>query len=300
MHVAKLWAFFNPLTKILIVAESFVKLHLFALVLNLWMYAARDSFSHCWISMKYEVYVWILVLHSLSNSKSFISSQDVSVLFASMTNVQVNPLDLAFASLAQLSLFTSAAVSISINQSSNFVESYSLKTVMTCSKELVRFVCFCVVHNALAYWHITSPKGSVCVGIRDGWSWSARERFCNSHSMWSKLSADCPSLASTCWHKSFISLVCAVNLAWWLGIGSLGLPSASCPPNATVVSEPLILSLSLSMPVVSVSSTWRHLVYSAIGLIPISDLSKHGLEWWMHSFSICAAVTWHVQSNLCE
>ena len=138
-----------------------MKLHLFAFVLNLWMYAARDSFSFSWISMKCKVYAWILVLHSLSHCKSFISSQDLSELIASVTNVQVNPLNLAFASLAQLSLVRSSAVSISI------VESYSLKTVISCSKKLVRFVCLCVVHNVLVYWHVTSLKGSVGVGIGD-------------------------------------------------------------------------------------------------------------------------------------
>ena len=47
----------------------------------------------------------------------------------------------------------------------------------------------------------------------------------------------------------------AVNLAWLLDISSSGLPSASGLPKGTVVSELLILSLSLSMPVVSASST---------------------------------------------
>ena len=93
VQVTKLWAFFNPLTKILIVAAAFVKVHLFALVLNLWIHAARDSFSFCWISMKHKVYVWILALHSLSHSKSFISSQNLTELIASVTNVWVNPLD---------------------------------------------------------------------------------------------------------------------------------------------------------------------------------------------------------------
>ena len=107
----------------------------------------------------------MLVLDSLRFSKSCISSQDLSELIASMTNVWVNPLDLALAGLTQLSLVRSAAVSISINQSSHFVESYSLKTVMSCSKELGRFVCFCVVHNVSVYWHIISPKGSVGVDV---------------------------------------------------------------------------------------------------------------------------------------
>ena len=87
------------------------------------------------------------MLQSLSCSKSFISSKDLSELIASVTNVGVNPLDLAFASLAQLLFVRAAAVSISISQSSNFVESYSLKTAVSCNNELVRFVFFCVVHK---------------------------------------------------------------------------------------------------------------------------------------------------------
>ena len=82
--------------------------------------------------MKCEVYGWIFALHSLSHSES---------LIASVANVLVNPLNMAFASSVQLSFVRSAAVSISINQSSNFVELYLLKTAMSCSKELVRFVC---------------------------------------------------------------------------------------------------------------------------------------------------------------
>ena len=66
------------------------------------MWAASDSFSHCWMSIKCEVYAWMLALHSLSLSKSFISFQDLSEMIASMTNVYVNPLDLPMASLAQL------------------------------------------------------------------------------------------------------------------------------------------------------------------------------------------------------
>ena len=96
MSIDKLWAFFNPLTNILMVVALFVKLHLLASLLNLWTYAVRDSFSHCWISMKHEVYVWILALQSLAHSKYFMSSPDVSELIASITNVQVNPLDLTF------------------------------------------------------------------------------------------------------------------------------------------------------------------------------------------------------------
>ena len=109
--------------------------------------------------------------------------------------------------------------------------------------------------------------------------------------MWSKLSAGWPSLASTHWCKPFISLVSAVNLAKLLGMSSWQWPSASGPPKAMVVSEPLVLSL-LSRPVVSVSSTWRlmslstgchaplvgshsvNLICNAINLRSISHLIK--------------------------
>ena len=96
----------------------------------------------------------MLALHSLS--KSLVTSHVFSELIASMTNVHVNPLDLALASLAWLSLVRSAAVSISVNHSSNFVESCSLKMAMSCSREFVRFVCFCAVHSVSMYWHTTS------------------------------------------------------------------------------------------------------------------------------------------------
>ena len=45
--MAKLWAVLSPLTKILMVAALFVKLHLLASVLKCQMYAVRDSFSFC-------------------------------------------------------------------------------------------------------------------------------------------------------------------------------------------------------------------------------------------------------------
>ena len=52
------------------------------------------------------------------------------MLMASVTNVYVNPLDIAS---DQLSFVRSAAVSMSVSHSSNFVELYSLKTPMSCS-----------------------------------------------------------------------------------------------------------------------------------------------------------------------
>ena len=184
---------------------------------------------------------------SLSHSKSFISSQDLSELIASMTNVWVSPLDLALASLAQHSFVRFPAVSISW-PIYNFVELYSLKRAVSCSNELVRFVCLGEVHKVSVYWYITSPKGSAGVGKGSGWS--ASERFCSSHSMQSKHLCWLSSQASTHWHKSFISLMSAINLAWLLYIGSSGWPSASGPPKATVASELWVLSLSFSRPVV--------------------------------------------------
>ena len=103
----------------------------------------------------------MLALHSLSLSKYLISSHVFSELIASMTNMHVNPLDFALASLAQLSLLRYVAVSISLNHSSNFVEPCLLKMAMSCSREFVRFVCFCVVHSVSMYWHTTPPNGSL-------------------------------------------------------------------------------------------------------------------------------------------
>ena len=123
MWVAKLWAFFKPLMNILIVATSLVKLHLLAAVLNQCIYAARDSFSHCWISINCEVYVWISALQSFNVNRSFISSHDLFEEIASVTSVHVKPCDFALASLVLLSLVRSAAVSMSRSQSSNLVES---------------------------------------------------------------------------------------------------------------------------------------------------------------------------------
>ena len=64
----------------------------------------------------------MLALHSLSLYKSLISSHVFLGVIASITNVQVSLLDFALASLAQLSLVRSAAVSKSDNYYSNFIE----------------------------------------------------------------------------------------------------------------------------------------------------------------------------------
>ena len=151
---------------------------------------------------------------------------------ASVTSVYINPLNFTLASLAPLSLVRSAAISMSVSQSSTLIELCSLKTGISFSNELMRFDCFCVVHKVSAYCCVTSLEGSTGVG-GGGW-WSAIERFWSSHSIWSKVSAGCPSPAATHWShwcKSFISLMSVVNLSWLLYTGSSGCPTASGPPN---------------------------------------------------------------------
>ena len=175
MCVARLQAFFKPFMNIPIVAASFVKLHLLASVLNGCTYTARDSFSHCWISMNHEVYMWILALQSLSHVRSFISSQDLFEVMASVTSMHIKPHDFTLASLLLLSLMMSAAISMSVSQSSNLVESCSLKTGISCSKEFVRLDCFCMEHKVSVYCCITSLRGSAGAGDCD-W-WMAIDRF---------------------------------------------------------------------------------------------------------------------------
>ena len=198
MQVARLWAFFKHLMNILIVTTSFVKLHLLASVFKWCTYAVRDPFSHCWISMNHKVYVWILALRSFSHNRSFISSQDLFEVMASVTSVCIKPLDFALASLALLSLVRSTVVSMSVSQSSNLVESCSVKTAISCSKEFVRLDCFCVEQKVSVYCSITSPRGSVGVG-GCGW-WMAINRFLSSCCMQYRVSAGCPS-AATLWCK---------------------------------------------------------------------------------------------------
>ena len=164
MQVARLWAFLKPLMNIQIVAASFVKLHLLASVLNQCTYAVRDSFSHFCIYMNHEVYVWISALQNFNCNRSLISSKDLFEVMASMTSVHIKPHDLSLASLALLPLVRSAAVSMSVSQSSNLVESYSLKIGISCSKEFVRLDYFCMVHKVSVYCCITSPRGSAGAG----------------------------------------------------------------------------------------------------------------------------------------
>ena len=142
-----------------------------------------------------------------------------------------------------------------------------------------------MVHNVLVYWCITSPKGSVGVGVEASWGWSKRERFCSSHSIWSKPAAGWPSLVSTHWCKPCNSLMSAVNLAWLLVISLLGWPSAFDPPKAVVVSEPLVLSLSLSGPVFMSSAS------SMLRLMSLSTEHPAPL-WWVAMACVLYVVQW--------
>ena len=182
--------------------------------------------------MKHEVYVWNIALHSLTLSKSLMSSHVFSELIASMTNIHVNPHDFALASLAPLSLVRSAAVSILVNHSSNFAESCSLKMAMSCSKELVRCVCFCVVYSVSMYRSTTSPNGSVGVEVEVGCVLRVRESVCISFlgkSMLSNPSTGWHFLASIHCCKLCISLASMCKSDWLLEGRSLRWPSASDP-----------------------------------------------------------------------
>ena len=158
--------------------------------------------------------MWRLALQSFSLNRSFISSHHLFEVMASVTNVYIKPLDFILISLDLLSLLRSAAISMSVSQSSNLVESCSIKTGISCSREFVMLDCFCVEHKVSVYYCITSLRGSAGAG-GCGW-WMARNRFWSSHCMWSRVSAGCPSPAATLWCKSFIPLVSAVNLSWLL------------------------------------------------------------------------------------
>ena len=243
MQVAKLWVFFKLLMKIWIVAISLVKLHLLTSVLSWCIYATKDSFSCCWISINQEVYVWISALQSFNLKRSFISSHDLFEEIASVTRVHIRHWDFALASFSLLSLVRFTAVSMSKNQSSNLVESCSLKTGISCIKEFIRLDCFCVVHKVSMYWCNTSPRGLAGAG---GWGWwKVIDRFWSSCCMWSRSPAGWPSPAVTLWHQSFSSHVRAVNLSWSAYAGSLGCPSVSGSPKATVASKLWVLSLSI-------------------------------------------------------
>ena len=108
--------------------------------------------------------MWISALQSFSHNRSLMSSQDLFEVMASVTSVHVKPCDFALESLALLSLVRSVAISMSVSQASNLVESCSLKTGISCSKEFVRLDCFCMEDKVSVDCCITSPRGSAGAG----------------------------------------------------------------------------------------------------------------------------------------
>ena len=99
-------------------------------------------------------------LQIFKQGKTLISSQLLSELRPSVINKQVKPLDLACASLVSLSLVKSAAISTSINQSSNCDELLPLKIIISCSSVFAKVVFFCAVHKVSVYCVRTSSRGS--------------------------------------------------------------------------------------------------------------------------------------------
>ena len=122
-----------------IVAALLLKLHLLASLLKQCIYAAKDSFSFCWISIKWLTDVWMSELQIFKYRASFISSQALN-LVASDISVCISPFDLACANLVLLLPFKSEAVSISMNQSSNCEELLLLKIGISCSKVFTKDV----------------------------------------------------------------------------------------------------------------------------------------------------------------
>ena len=114
--VARVCAFFRPLRNILMVVASLLNLHLLASHLKWWTYAAKDSLSDCWMSIKWLTDVWMSVFEILKQRQSLISSQVFCVVKASDINVLTNPFDFACANLVLLSPVNSEAVSMSVSQ----------------------------------------------------------------------------------------------------------------------------------------------------------------------------------------
>ena len=145
-----------------------------------------------------------------------------------------------------------------------------------------------VEHKVSVYCHVTSLKGAVGAG-GGGW-WSVIKRFWSSHYMWSKVSAGCPSPATTHWCKSFISLVSAINLSWFAVYqGFWDVLLLLVLPGQYVASELWVLllmisacsgsSVRISMPLSRrpacasmVGSHSVHFICGSVSLISVSDL----------------------------
>ena len=76
MCVAKLWAFFNPLTKFLIVSASFVKLHLFALGFESEDVGCNEFLCHK-MNDAWVIYEELLILVFLAENLSILNLDDI-------------------------------------------------------------------------------------------------------------------------------------------------------------------------------------------------------------------------------
>ena len=100
--------------------------------------------------------------------ESLISSQPFCAVRASDINVLTSPHDLAWANLVLLLLLNSAALSMSVNQSSSCEESCPFKMGISCNKVFSREVFFCAVHQVSVYWSSTFLMGlRCCHNVRD-------------------------------------------------------------------------------------------------------------------------------------
>ena len=186
-------------------AALLVKLHLLASLLNLCMYAAKDSLSFCWMSMKWLTEVWMSELQILRWRKSLISSQHLPEVRTSVTKLWVKPFHLACASLVLLSSVRSAVVSISTNQSSNCIESLPLEVVISWISVFAKVVCFWAEHNVSMYCCSTSSRG-----------FSGAEEQNTRDNLWSSCSRR--FMASVGWPLAFSTLCCkSSRFFFWSG-----------------------------------------------------------------------------------
>ena len=153
--VARVCAFFRLLRNILMVAVSLLNLHLLASCLNLWRYAAKDSLSVCWMSVKQLIDVWMSTFNIFNWRESLISSQVFCAVKASNIKVLTNPFDFACATLVLLSPVNSEAVSNlwanpqAVKSLSNLMWGYLVTKSfleMFSFVQCIRFQCICLIH----------------------------------------------------------------------------------------------------------------------------------------------------------
>ena len=99
--------------------------------------------------------MWIFALQSFNCRMPLLSSQHFPFCVASHMSVQVRPHDLASSRCVQLSVRMSAAVSMSLNQSSSFDESCPSNVGISWSIVVVRLDSLCVTWSCVLVPHWT-------------------------------------------------------------------------------------------------------------------------------------------------